>query len=532
MTRAIPARPHLDSDRKRAKALKKAHAAGEAEALARIAAHHPRFRGLAPEAVAAGRFRLADAQLVVAREYGVESWPRWVALGRFLRADLAERARLFVEAAVGERPERAHDLLAHAPELAVASLEAAYAAGDAAAAARWLARDPEAATRADGPLGAPALWTLCWSGLHAGAGPVEAARAQVAKDLLRAGAEAGATAERDSSWGRHRFTALYGAVHRNRPALVKELLEAGATPDDGESLYHASEHADGRCLAHLLAHGATLSGSNALNRALDQLALGPLRALLEAGADPAERGPRGQDALHTAALRGRGRDALELLVRHGAPLAARDAAGRTAFEIATRLGHAETAAHLRELGAHAALGARDRFVGACARGGGDEARALLAGGEVALPALDPDDLAALPRAAEYGRSGAARLMLDLGFPLEAEGGDWRGTALNHAAHAGHPELVALLLERGADPERENEHGGTAFGALAWSSRNGDGNDSFRPGRSEARRQADLAACADLLAAAGARILPRHLANATPPVAEALRRHGAGDAGGG
>jgi hypothetical protein len=70
VTRSIPVRPHLDSDRKRAKALVKARAAGDARALARIRASAP------PEAIAAARFRLADAQLVVAREYGVESWPR------------------------------------------------------------------------------------------------------------------------------------------------------------------------------------------------------------------------------------------------------------------------------------------------------------------------------------------------------------------------------------------------------------------------------------------------------------------------
>ncbi|HME70745.1 MAG TPA: hypothetical protein VKM54_12880 [Myxococcota bacterium] len=116
-------------------------------------------------AVAAARFRLSDAQLVVAREYGVESWPRLVALVGFLRVDLSERARLFTEAAVGEGSKRAHDLLARAPELAAASFQAACAAGDQAVALHWLAKDAAAATRADGPRGAEPLWRCGpWSG--------------------------------------------------------------------------------------------------------------------------------------------------------------------------------------------------------------------------------------------------------------------------------------------------------------------------------------------------------------------------------
>jgi hypothetical protein len=45
-------------------------------------------------------------------------------------------------------------------------------------------------------------------------------------------------------------------------------------------------------------------------------------------------------------------------------------------------------------------------------------------------------------------------MLDLGFPIESVAGfDMEATALNHAALHAHVEMVALLLERGADPRR-------------------------------------------------------------------------------
>lgn len=531
MTRSLPARPDPEFDRKRAKALKKAHAAGAPDALARIERHHPRLRGLPAERIAGAPFKLSDAQLVVAREYGLESWPRWMALIAFLRADFRERLELFLDAAVGESAKRAHDLLARAPELTSASLQTACAAADEEAVLAALARDPNAAVREDGPLGAPPLWTLCWSNVGVGVLAVEEARVAIARRLLRAGADAGCTAERVSSWGRHRFTALYGAVDHDRSALVKELLEAGADPNDGESLYHSTEAADTRCLELLLAYGARPTPtSNVLPRALDQAALTPVRALLEAGADPNERcGPMFHHMpLHHVALRGWGPAAIDLLLEFGADLEVRDPHGRTPYQVARRNGHVATAEGLLARGAGSALSARDRFVAACTAGDEAAARAQLDGGGVAVSDLDADDHALLVRAADCDRTEAVRVMLDLGFPLEAEGGDWQGTGLNHAAAAGHPETVQLFLARGADPEIENEFEGTALGALAWLSTHWNGNDIFSPGRSEAQRQRDLVACVDLLVEAGAEIGPNHLANASPEVADALRRHGAGD----
>ena len=119
-------------------------------------------------------------------------------------------------------------------------------------------------------------------------------------------------------------------------------------------------------------------------------------------------------------------------------------------------------------------------------------------------------------------------MLDLGFPIEAKGGDFPATALNLASYAAHVEMVDLLLARGADPEAVNHFGGTALGALAWSSRHGDGVEVRA--RTEEDRQRNLVIAAERLLAAGARILPQHLANASPPLAEQLRRHGAEEAG--
>lgn len=34
----------------------------------------------------------------------------------------------------------------------------------------------------------------------------------------------------------------------------------------------------------------------------------------------------------------------------------------------------------------------------------------------------------------------------------------KGTALHHATHSGHPEVVAMLLEKGADPKAQDNRG--------------------------------------------------------------------------
>jgi hypothetical protein len=71
--RALPPRPSLEFEHKEAKALLRRLRAGDADAIVRVREQHPTF-----DSSAAARARLADAQLVIAREYGFASWPRLV----------------------------------------------------------------------------------------------------------------------------------------------------------------------------------------------------------------------------------------------------------------------------------------------------------------------------------------------------------------------------------------------------------------------------------------------------------------------
>ena len=77
--RPLPPRPHADYYKKQAKALLKSVRDSEPSALARVRAFHPRISAPhSPETIAVN-LTLSDAQLVIAREHGFESWPKLAA---------------------------------------------------------------------------------------------------------------------------------------------------------------------------------------------------------------------------------------------------------------------------------------------------------------------------------------------------------------------------------------------------------------------------------------------------------------------
>jgi ankyrin repeat protein len=72
--RRLPPRPHLDIPRRQARDLLARWRAGSHEAFDRIRASHPAYRAAVDAALATAAFRLADAQLVIAREYNLATW--------------------------------------------------------------------------------------------------------------------------------------------------------------------------------------------------------------------------------------------------------------------------------------------------------------------------------------------------------------------------------------------------------------------------------------------------------------------------
>jgi len=74
--RALPKNPSLEHLKYQAKDLLKDHAARSAAAAQRIREFHPDWRKASDAEIFAATFRLSDAQLAIAREYGFLSWPR------------------------------------------------------------------------------------------------------------------------------------------------------------------------------------------------------------------------------------------------------------------------------------------------------------------------------------------------------------------------------------------------------------------------------------------------------------------------
>jgi ankyrin repeat protein/GNAT superfamily N-acetyltransferase len=443
--------------RREAKALLRVARAGDAAARERIVTAQP---------TAAGRaLRLADAQLAIARALGARSWPALVREGRARAVVRGERARTLVEWATSARSDDAGALLALDPGLARAALDAALVLGDAERVGAALADDPGVARRALGARGWEPLLYVAYSAFLGGErtdGLVGCARL-----LLGAGADPNAAWE-DAEL--EPMTALHGAAGlAHEPRMTALLLDAGADPDDGRSLRIAAGAEDPACLELLLDAGATLHRAMALAHAAQCGALRTARLLLERG--PEQWGER-ENALQWAVRHEASAEMLRLLVEHGADLEASfDGSGRTPYGVAVRSGRRDLAELLASLGARRRVEPLDELIGACVAGDGATARRLAAVHPEPARLLRTAEADTLANWAANGRREAVEVLLDLGVPVDARGPGGL-TALQEATACGHEELVALLLERGADPgKRAPEDGPVAdeppYGALDW-----------------------------------------------------------------
>src|SRR5580658_9842317 len=74
MKKQLPSRPNLEQLKKQAKSLLRDQQAAVPEVMARLHEHHARWQPPSEADIASGQFTLADAQRVIAREYGFETW--------------------------------------------------------------------------------------------------------------------------------------------------------------------------------------------------------------------------------------------------------------------------------------------------------------------------------------------------------------------------------------------------------------------------------------------------------------------------
>ncbi len=483
-SRGLPGGANLEQLKNGAKSFQRAVRVGDAGAAEVVREFHPRLGDAQPGSPELNAFKLADAQLVVARSFGFPSWPRLKAyleltprysraphtqpIGRPIhdeRGLVDEFLRLACLNYGDDAPERwarARELLAANPELATATIHTIAAVGEVAAARDLLDRDASQANRQGGPFDWAPLLYLTYSRL----GPTGPGREtlETARVLLEHGADpnAGYLWEGLSP----PFTALTGAFgrgegdpppHPDELALARLLLEAGADPNDEQTLYNRHWDDDVRWLELLFEFGLGTGDGGPWRRLLAPVHASPHELLDEQLMAAARAGFAGH---------------VRLLLDHGADPEARrtrnhDYESRTPREEAMLRGHRETADLLRDAGARSGAAALYEFLEAATVGDRDRVEHVLAQD----PTLTEQALAQYPdqlvRAAQTNSVTGVGLLIDLGFDVNAINRQERyheSAPLHEAAAQGNLEVIELLLAHGADPNlRDGSYNSTPAG---------------------------------------------------------------------
>lgn len=471
-THPLPNDPSLEHLRKQAKRLRNGVRAGDGDALALTNEFHPR----ASEAVSG--FSLVDAQLVTARSYGFASWAKLkehlAVVQAFVwnppeaAADPRIPADVFIRLACltyGEwhrsNPGRARRLLEEHPELSAASIYTAAAAGDVAVVRRMIEREPALVNAKGGPLVWELLLYACYSRLD-DIGP-DYSTLEVARLLLAHGADPNA----GFLWGAtYVYTALTGAFgegedginqlpHPHRDALAKLLLDSGADPNDGQTLYNRHFRENDDHLTLLLSYGLGQDRDGLWYKRLGDRMQSPSRLLI--------------DELWSAAKNNRP-ERVKLLVGRGVDVNAPGLrTGRTPYEEALRAGNDAIAEYLLQHGAKKIeLNPVETFALACIAGRREETRARLAEDPALLEKLGPyGRVDLIHRAVEANQRDGVRLIAELGIDINGmiPNTGLSASVLHTAAMGGKLEMVKLLLELGGNLTlRDPSYHGTP---IAW-----------------------------------------------------------------
>ena len=492
MVNRSPDRSNLDHLKKQAKDLIRLYRSRDAAAMARFRNALPAAAGRNDEDISSAQFRLHDAQSCIAREHGFASWSdlkHYVEVQTATRKERGARilhwTRLLYSGDVSGTTNRANPrvalrMLAEDPGLIAGDPWLACAIGDESALRQATQTDPAWVNRPGGPLRLPPLIAVTHSSLLR----VEEFRERLhrsAQWLIANGADVNqrifsrwTPGSLDKPDERYPLSTLYGAAGNNHDAaLTKLLLDAGADPNDGESLYHSLENP--ACTHLLLERGARIAGSNAIYRSIDLDDDGALRLLLEHGGDPNEPARNAPitdwgSPLAWAIYRRRPRHSKALL-EAGADALRPTADGVSPYRLALRFGLSDIANLLSAQTDEPEISDEERFVAACARGDEIEARAIRAQRPDLPASLSPAQLRLLPEMVAAGADDVAKLMVSVSWPIAVRGGDWDASALNHAVFRGNARLTRFLLEHGADWTERHGFGDNACGGLSWASLN-------------------------------------------------------------
>ena len=447
-SRALPARPDLDQQKKLAKELLAVFHNGDPESNRRIRRHLPDKPDIT----------LADAQFVLAREYGFENWSALKAhIAEASGLEPVEQFRLAVEHGRIDDVRRVlmqHDAARDAINAPLFSFggRAIHTARTPAMIDVLIEFGADVNLRSD-------WWAGPWHVLHGASG-------SLADHLLARGAEPDACA----------------AASLDRIELLTRLLEenparAGERGGDGQTPLHFARSRE--VIDLLLERGADIDARDVDHRGtaaewmLDHRRGAGRFALAEY---LVQRGAYAD--IFLAAALGRLDRIQELVLQDPAVLELRTTQGDYAekppssfhiymWTIGANLSPLQVAAQFQQDTAVAVLGAlaspRQRFVAACALARSDEARALVARNPDLVSSLTPEEQRALPDAAWSGNARAVALMLELGFDPFTPGQD-TGTVLHCAAWEGDVACTRAVLSHSAARQlvatRDATHGGT------------------------------------------------------------------------
>lgn len=465
-TQELPANPSLENLRKQAKTLHKAVRANDPVALTRVREFHPK-----PDQ-AISKFRLSDAQLIIARTY---SFPSWSKLKQYLEVldrhsflpphpnEITESptdrfirlACLDYLADYVDRRVKAREMFAENPSIATENIYTATVVGDVARVDRMLRDHPPLTSARGGPHNWEPLLYAAYSRFNSEASGHSTL--DVAKLLLKRGADPNAGFLWD---GHYVFTALTGAFgegeggpvhqpeHQYCYELARLLLEAGADPNDSQTLYNRMFSGGVSHLKLLFEFGLGKGGDGPWFKRLGDKLGTPAEMLQQ---------QMGWAAKYNQLER------MKLLIEHGVDVNGFDTRlERSAYELALLHGHKEIAQLLLQHGAKpTTLNHLDAFAGACLTANADHARSMLAADPTLMDQLGRRRVELLQLAAENNKQDAILLMVQLGFDLNERD---RTTALHNAAGSGHLDMVKLLLSLGADPTiRDTEFNGVPSG---------------------------------------------------------------------
>jgi len=414
----LPARPSLEQLRKQAKELLRAAHAGDSAAAARLQAVERRDS----ERRGPARAILADAQLAIAREYGLASWERLVHHVRELGGDEFSLKPLFRPVALrGDRPfVLADGTVATTDD--VFRMFVAARAGDLATIDSLIARTP-----------ALALVEYNYTPpLHFA---VREGRLPIVERLVGRGADVGGY--RSYPFGDAYLTLAEDHEHHDvAEFLRRRLAQRFALKPRTKEIIDAAQAGDvGRVHAELardpsLARAANETGDTALHRAAHHCRLDIVQELLAAGADPDPIRGDGYRPIHLALMP-------NFLV--GAP---RDQCASIADALLAR-------------------GARYTMFIAALRGDHQFIRDRLARDHSLANDEDTCHHRPISAAARRNDLELVRLLLDHGAdPSLPEEGAPRGHALWTAVYDRRVEMTRMLLEHGADPNGMVESSGT------------------------------------------------------------------------